>query len=137
MPVQLRKILTEVSNGFNGLKGEQVKDLQGEVTYASTIALQGTTDNQIMDFDTGGSYMAKLGEITNAKEAQALVETWKKKVMAIIEGNRFEVSRDNQSTDESEQKGYLLTSDKVNISIYSVQYTGEKNISAFLLVMRL
>ena len=137
LPAQLKKVLAEASNSFDGFKGEQVKDQQGEITYASTITLQGTTENQIMDFDAGGSYIAKLGETTNPKEAQTLVETWKRKVLANLAGSRYEMSKDNQRSDESEQKGYLLSSDKVSISIYSIQYTGEKSISAFLLIMRL
>jgi len=139
---QLKKVLAEASNGFKDLKGKQVKkegaevNQEGDVAYASTITLQGTTENRIMDFDAGGSYMAKLGEVSSTKEAEALVESWKKKLVAIV-GSSYEITKDNQGSDEVVQNGYLLTSDKVSISIYYIKYKEEDAINAFILIMRL
>ena len=69
LPTQLKKVLSTASTGFKSYKGEQVKEQQGDVIYASTMTLQSTTDNQVMNFDTGNSYMAKLGETTDPKQA--------------------------------------------------------------------
>jgi len=135
-PTQLRKVLEAASNGFKGLKGKEIKGLTGDVIYASTLTLQGTTENQIRDFDTGGSYMAALGETSSVKEAQALADNWKKRI-ASIAGSGYELTKDEQSSDEAKQNGYLITSDKVSISIYYIRYKEEESIKAFLLIMRI
>src|SRR4051812_38169681 len=135
LPAQLKKVIAEASNGFKSLKGEEVKGREEDETYTSKIMLKGTTDNQIMDFDTGGTYMATLGEATDTAKAQFLLDTWKKKIVGIV-GSHYEVTNDNQMSDEAEKRGYLLLSDKVSISIYYNRYKDEETISVFLLIMR-
>jgi hypothetical protein len=135
LPKQLKTVIAEASNGFKSLKGEEVKEREEDETFTSKITLQGTTDNQIMDFDTGGTYMATLGETTDTSIAQALLDTWKKKITGIV-GSHYEVTIDNQVSDEAEKRGYLLLSDKVSISIYYNRYKEEETISVFLLIMR-
>jgi hypothetical protein len=133
---QLKKILSEASTDFKSLRGEQVKESSCDIIYASTMTLQGTSNNQVMDFESGKSYLARLGATTSSSEAQALLDAWKKKVVAIV-GNSYEVMKDDHRTEESKQMGYLLLSEKMSISIHAIQYKGEDTINDFLLIMRL
>lgn len=134
--LQFKKLLSAVEQNFTTYKGEKVKANGADVIYNSTTILTGTTDNQVVEFENGSSYMAKLGEALNEKEAKQLIENWKKKVVTLA-GDAYEATKDNVANDEYKRIAYLLMGENCSISIHALQYTGEKDYSAFLLVMKL
>lgn len=133
---QLKKVLQAVQKDFKEFRGEKVKEEEGDVVYASTVTLVGTTENQVMDFASGKSYMAKLGEGLNEKEAKTLIENWKKKIgSATADG--FEITKDDLKNNEYKRIAYLFMGDASSISIYAMKYADDTNYSAYLLVMKL
>lgn len=136
LPAQFKKLITDAATNFVHFRGDKVKEAEADVIYASNINLEGTTENQVLHFSSGHSYLAKIGETRDARAAKALVESWKKKVLAIV-GPGYEVMADNPPSEESVQHGYLLLSDKVSISIHSIQYKDEETINVYLIIMNL
>ena len=134
--LQLKKILTATQNNFKDYIGEKVKVDGEDIVYNSTTTLVGTTDNQVMDFASGKSYMAKLGDGLTEKEAKALIENLKKKVTAAGTSD-FEIMRDDLQNSEYKRIAYLFMGDSSSISIHAMKYTDDTHYSAYLLVMKL
>ena len=134
--LQLKKVVSGVQNDFKNFKGETVKVDGEDVVYASNITIVGTTENQVMDFASGKSYMAKLGEGLSEKEAKTLIENWKKK-FSTAGAERYEITRDDLQNTESKRIAYLFMGEQSSVSIYAMKYADDTHYSAYLLVMKL
>lgn len=132
---QLKKILTEASNGFKSFRKEMVEQVGSDVVYASKLNLHGTTENKINSYSDGSSYMATIASGINEKQAKSIVESWKRKLLSIL-GKGFEEVPYKNNKDLTLQEGYFLIGEKLTVSIDYSNYEPEQPFNVYLVVLK-
>lgn len=119
----LQKIILEMRNNFQGLKGNLLKSdsTKGE-TYYSLITIPGTFENSVQIDKWSSSYFSHIQDSLSKNQAERLVDKWYKLIERSIE-NGFEIIKLTQRSNvmQNYQYGWMFDNNDYSIIISSYQ----------------
>lgn len=131
---QLKKLIADAPSGFKSYKREMVQQKGSDVIYTSKMNLYGTTGNKINNFSDGSSYLATVGSVQLEKQAKALVEKWKGRLLSIL-GKGYEIVPYDNSNDQTLNYGYVLMGEQNSLTIDYIKYVDEQDYNVYLLIL--
>ena len=122
---QLRQIINDTASHFQKFRGsikEIPEILESETSYYhSTIVLEGTNENLVINHRSICSYTTDVADSVTKNKGKKILEEWKSKLFSVL-GTGYTTEKTKLGLDDTFVEAWRFIRGNLSVSIYLSQY---------------